>query len=399
MSKSIWEILSPFTSSASQNEEAKEDPAEDAEEKPVEEAEEKPAEETEEKPAEDAAEKPAEEAEEKPAEETILEPLLFRVIHKLMSYKIVMDLCKFIMMIFLGIILVLTYGQIRKSESCASFETIFAQFEANKLCNYFIKGDMDKLTEQVHILTPVDGYKKDWENDLREQTANALSSIFQEAKLGKLAKKNNITCEYQKDKVTGITHLVYTCYIQITSKEEMKLIFQKDGKKNFQISAVSHGKNTDTFEKMTAHFTYLSNGYYSASDYEICSLLNQTNATNYSNLSVYFHKDANKNSKKDTLGKEFVSKLTALLSNKVTLTNAVFTPYEYNKKTKQLSTCLIMCFRDHHTNASGILYQTFTVGIYGYAPNDTGKLYTDSMDETVALQIQNLFSQSNAEEL
>lgn len=396
MSKTIWEILSPFANSASE-EEPKETPTEETQD-------ESPAEESsEENSSSESAEETSsfETSEETPPESTeeetssvddSIEPLLFRIIHKLMGYKIFVDLCKFIMMILLGIILVLTYGQIQKPEGCASFETIFAQFEANKLCNYFIKGDMNKLTEYVHILTPADGYKKEWENDLRNQVSLSLSSLFDEKKLGKLAKKKNITCEYQKDKITGITHLIYTCHIQITSKEEMKLVFQKDGKNIFQISASSNGKNADTLETMTSYFTYLSNGYYRVSDYDICSLLCQKNDADYSILSKYFHKDADKNTKKDTLGMDFVAKFNTLLSNQVVLTNAVFTPYEYNKKTKRLSTCLILCFQNSSTNASGILYQPFTVGIYGYTPKGMGKLYSDSMDETVASQIQNLFS-------
>lgn len=396
MSKTIWEILSPFANSASE-EEPKETPMEETQD-------ESPAEESsEENSSSESAEETSsfETSEETPPESTeeetssvddSIEPLLLRIIHKLMGYKIFVDLCKFIMMILLGIILVLTYGQIQKPEGCASFETIFAQFEANKLCNYFIKGDMNKLTEYVHILTPADGYKKEWENDLRNQVSLSLSSLFDEKKLGKLAKKKNITCEYQKDKITGITHLIYTCHIQITSKEDMKLVFQKDGKNIFQISASSNGKNADTLETMTSYFTYLSNGYYRVSDYDICSLLCQKNGADYSILSKYFHKDADKNTKKDTLGMDFVAKFNTLLSNQVVLTNAVFTPYEYNKKTKRLSTCLILCFQNSSTNASGILYQPFTVGIYGYTPKGMGKLYSDSMDETVASQIQNLFS-------
>lgn len=408
MSKTIWEILSPFANSASE-EESKEAPTEETQdESPAEESsEETPSENTEENSSSETAEEaPSSETPEDTSssettetsneEETSsvkdsLEPLLFRIIHKLMGCKIFVDLCKFIMMILLGIILVLTYGQIQKPEGCASFETIFAQFEANKLCNYFIKGDMDKLTEHVHILTPADGYKKEWENDLRNQVSHSLSSLFAEKKLGKLAKKKNITCEYQKDKITGITHLIYTCHIQLTSKEDMKLVFQKDGKKAFQISASSNGKNAETLEKMTNYFTYLSNGYYRVSDYDICSILCQKNDADYSVLSEYFHKNAYKNAKKDTLGKDFVTKLHTLLSNQVVLTNAVFTPYEYNKKTKRLSTCLILCFQDSSTNTSGILYQPFTVGIYGYAPNGMGKLYSDSMDGMFVSQIQNLF--------
>lgn len=394
MSKTVWEILSPF---------ANFDPEEEPSETPAKEPSvEISAENTEENSSSEAAEGCSSSEETPPPETTeeaassvegSLEPLLFRIIHKLMSYKIFVDLCKFIMMILLGIILVLTYGQIQKPVGCASFETIFAHIEANKLCNYFIKGDMDKLTEHVHILTPADSYKKEWENDLRNQVSLSLSSLFQK-KLDKLAKKKTITCEYQKDKITGITHLVYTCHIQITSKEEMKLVFQKDGKKGFQISASSNGKNADTLEKMTNHFTYLSNGYYRVSDYDICSLLCQKNGADYSILSEYFHKDADKNIKKDNLGKDFVAKFNTLLSNKVVLTDAVFTPYEYNKKTRKLSTCLMLCFQNSSTNASGILYQPFTIGIYGYAPKDIGKVYSDSIDEDTVSQIRNLFAVS-----
>ncbi|MDE7425055.1 MAG: hypothetical protein K2N51_15445 [Lachnospiraceae bacterium] len=204
------------------------------------------------------------------------------------------------MMIFLGIVLVLTYGQIQKPEGCASFETIFAQFEANKLCNYFIDGDMDKLTAYIHIFPPTDGYQKDWENDLRNQVADSLTSI----------------------------------------------LCQKKG-------------------------------------------------ADYSVLSKYFHKDANRNSKKDTLGKDFVTKLTALLSNQIILTDAVFTPYEYNSKTKKLSTCLMLRFENSRTNSSGILYQPFIVGLYGYAPTDMPKFYSEYMEETITSQIRNLFSISN----
>ena len=50
-------------------------------------------------------------------------------------------------------------------------------------------------------------------------------------------------------------------------------------------------------------------------------------------------------------------------------------------------------------NDSGILYQPFTVGIYGYAPNGMDKLYSDSMDGMFVSQIQNLFSLRHAEEL
>lgn len=408
MSKSIWEILSPFANSESEEEPKESSEGEKQEESPPENTEEPQEESTSENkeeqqeestPPEDtegtsSEETPPPEATEETASsaESSLDPLLFRIIHKLMGCKIFVDLCKFIMMILLGIMLVLTYGQIQKPEGCASFETIFAQFEANKLCNYFIKGDMNKLTEYVHILTPADGYKKEWENNLRNQVSLSLSSLFQEKKLGKVAKKNNITCEYQKDKMTGITHLIYTCHIQLTSKEEMKLVFQKDGKSGFQISASSNGKNADTLETMTNYFTYLSNGYYRVSDYDICSLLCQKNGADYSSLSKYFHKNADKNTKKDTLGKDFLAKFNTLLSKQIIFTDAVFTPYEYNKKTKKLSTCLILCFQNSSTNASGILYQPFTVGIYGYAPKGMGKLYSDSMDETVASQIQNLFS-------
>lgn len=432
MSKSIWEILSPFANSESEEEPKESSEEEKQEESPPENKEkeqENSTSENKEEPQEESTSENKEEQQEEstsenkeeqqeastppentegtsseetpPPEDTeetassvesSLEPLLFRIIHKLMGCKIFVDLCKFILMILLGILLVLTYGQIQKPEGCASFETIFAQFEANKLCNYFIKGDMDKLTEYVHILTPADSYRKEWENDLRNQVSLSLSSLFQEKKLGKLAKKNNITCEYQKDKITGITHLIYTCHIQLNSKEEMKLVFQKDGKSNFQISVSSNGKNADTLETMTRYFTYLSNGYYRVSDYDICSLLCQKNSADYSILSKYFHKNADKNTKKDTLGKDFVAKFKSLLSKKIIFTDAVFTPYEYNKKTKKLSTCLILCFQNSSTNASGILYQPFTVGIYGYAPKGMGKLYSDSMDETVASQIQNLFS-------
>lgn len=402
MSKSIWEILSPFAESDPPTEETKEETPNNppAEEAPNETSDNAPTEETSNNtPAkESSSETPTENPEETPSEtsEAVpLEPLLFRIIHKLMGCKIFVDLCKFIMMIFLGIILILTYGQIQKTEGCASFETIFAQFEANKLCNYFIDGDMDKLTAYIHIFTPTDGYQKDWENDLRNQVADSLTSIYQEKKLGKLAKKKNITCEYQKDKKTGRTHLVYTCHIEITSKEEMKLVFQKDGKKNFQISAYSEGKNADTLKKMTDYFAYLSNGYYRTSDYSISSLLCQKKGADYSVLSKYFHKNANRNSKKDTLGKDFVTKLTALLSNQIILTDAVFTPYEYNSKTKELSTCLMLRFENSRTNSSGILYQPFIVGLYGYAPTDMPKFYTEYMEETITSQIRNLFSISN----
>lgn len=425
MSKSIWEILSPFAKPEPPKEEPKEDaPAEETpeekteEDAPTEQTEENtPAEKTEEdtpaeKPEEDTSSEnngetssedsgeasPSENAEEAPEQESDtapLEPLLFRIVHKLMGCKLFMDLCKFIIVILLGITLVLTYGQIRKTAGCASFETIFAHFEANKLCNYFIKGDMEKLAENVHILTPTDGYKKDWESDLRSQIASSLSSLYQEKKIGKLAKKTNITCEYQKDQTTGITHLVYTCHIQITSKEEMTLIFQKDGKKSFQISASSKGKNADTLKQMTNYFTYLSNGYYRASDYSISSLLCQNDDADYSVLSKYFHKNANKTTKKDTLGTNLATRLTSLLSNQVVITNAVFTPYDYNEKTKKLSTCLILCFENSNENSSGILYQPLTVGVYGYAPTDNAKFYSDYMDESIVSQIHNLFAISN----
>lgn len=70
-------------------------------------------------------------------------------------------------------------------------------------------------------------------------------------------------------------------------------------------------------------------------------------------------------------------------------------PNGYNSKTKELSTCFMLWFENSHANSSGILYQPFIVGLYGYAPTDMPKFYTEYMEETITSQIRNLFSISN----
>ena len=372
MANTIWEVIFPFLKEEEKKEEEKK-------EEPK--AEEKKEEEKKEEPKEEKKE------EEPPKESWVL--LLFRGIIQSNGFK---SLCKLLSVVFVGIFLILTYGQIKKEEGCVSFETLYARIETQKPLNYFLQGDIDKLVNYVYMEQPYIGYKAHWEKDFRKDIAKEIKALYKDGNLGKKIASSDIKCEYKTDKTTKKNYLVSYCTLEISKKETILLEFTKQEKDKYTITLSSKGSRKEICEEITNYFSYLTHGYINTLNYKIIEGLQSTEKESILSATDSFTLSDKKSSKNKTYSKSIYNTIKLLSNSSINIEDIAFSPYTYDQKKKKIETTLMIYFSSTAKKESGILHQPLYLDFEGYVVAKNGTLYTNHFNESISYLIENLFA-------